>query len=286
MLEDIYFGPFHVEVSLVLRKSLLINSILLNSEVWYGVTKSNVEELEIVDNSLLRRTMETPACTPTPMLYLELGCIPIRYVIIGRRLMYLQYLLQQEEDSLLYSFLMAQLENPVQGDWVEQVKKDLIEVELNIPFEQIKQMPIDQFKVKVQTATSKAAFQYLSCEKAKLSKIKDVPHSELKIQNYLQPLALDVQDSKLLFQLRSRMVEVKTNFRNKYSDISCPVCKLTEDTQQHVMECTILLSRSNIMVSDMTRYSHIFSEDIEKQKVALQTFKSFCNDRKDYLKTI
>ena len=31
MLEDIYFGPLHVEVSLVLRKSLLINSILLNS---------------------------------------------------------------------------------------------------------------------------------------------------------------------------------------------------------------------------------------------------------------
>ena len=198
----------------------------------------------------------------------------------------LQYLLQQEADSLLYSFLMAQLENPVQGDWVEQVKKDLIEVELNIPFEQIKQMPIDQFKVKVQTATSKAAFQYLSCEKAKLSKIKDVPHSELKIQNYLQPLALDVQDSKLLFQLRSMMVEVKTNLRNKYNDLSCHVCKLTDDTQQHVMECTILLSRSNIMVSDMTRYSHIFSEDIEKHKVAIETFKAFWNDRKEYLKTI
>ena len=50
MLEDIYVGPFHVEVSLVLRKSLLINSIVLISEVWYGVTKVDVEELEIVDN--------------------------------------------------------------------------------------------------------------------------------------------------------------------------------------------------------------------------------------------
>ena len=181
--------------------------------------------------------------------------------------MYLQYLLQQEEDSLLYYFLMAQRENPVQGDWVEQVEKDVIEVELNIPFEQIKQMP--KFKAKVQTATSKTAFQYLSCEKAKLSKIKDVPHSEFKIQNYLQPMALDVQDSKLLFQLRSRMVEVKTNFRNKFSDISCPVCKLTEDTQQHVMECTILQSRRKIMVSDITRYSHLLSEEIAKQSLHL-----------------
>ena len=93
-------------------------------------------------------------------------------------------------------------------------------------------------------------------------------------------MALDPQDSKLLFKLRSRMVEVKTNFRNKSSDLSCPVCKLTEDTQKHVMECTKLLSRRNIMVSKITRYSHIFSEDIEKQKVALETFKSFWNEKK------
>ena len=280
MLEDIYFGPFHVEVSLVLRKSLLINSILLNSEVWYGVSKADVEELEVVDNCLLRRIIEAPACTPTPMLYLELGCVPIRYVIIGRRLMYLQYLLQQEEESLLYTFLMAQLENPVQGDWVEQVKNDLIDVKLDIPFEEIKLMSIENFKAKVKTAVSQAAFLYLSCEKAKLSKIMDVPHTAFKLQNYLQPMALDVQDSKLLFQLRSRMVEVKTNFRNKYSDLSCPVCKLTLDTQQHVIECPDLVLRSNIVVSNNVKYSHIFSDDIEKQTAVLQIFKQFWSERK------
>ena len=66
------------------------------------------------------------------------------------------------------------------------------------------------------------------------------------------------------------MVEVKTKFRNKYSDLSCPVCKLNEDTQQHVMECTILQSRRKIMVSDITRYSHLFSEEIEKQSLHLK----------------
>ena len=66
------------------------------------------------------------------------------------------------------------------------------------------------------------------------------------------------------------MVEVKTNFRNKYSDLSCPVCKLNEDTQQHVMECTILQSRRKIMVSDITKYSHLFSEEIEKQSLHLK----------------
>ena len=44
--------------------------------------------------------------------------------------MYLQYLLQQEEDSLLKTFFVAQMENPVKGDWILQVRKDMEEVEI------------------------------------------------------------------------------------------------------------------------------------------------------------
>ena len=68
MLEDIFFGPFYFEVALILRTSLFINSILLNAEVWHRLTKADVEELESVDNALLRRILEAHACTPVPML--------------------------------------------------------------------------------------------------------------------------------------------------------------------------------------------------------------------------
>ena len=57
ILENAFFGPFQFEVSLILRSSLLINSILLNSEVWYGISKAEVEELEIVDQALLKRIL-------------------------------------------------------------------------------------------------------------------------------------------------------------------------------------------------------------------------------------
>ena len=39
--------------------------------------------------------------------------------------MYLQYLLQEDDDSLLHKVYTAQAEHPVRGDWVEQVKKDM-----------------------------------------------------------------------------------------------------------------------------------------------------------------
>ena len=286
MLNDIFFGPFYIEVGLILRSSLFLNSILLNSEAWYGLSKSEIEQLEVVDNSLLRRILEAPACTPSPMLYLELGCLPIRYIIMSRRLMYLQYLLQEQEDSLLKTFFMAQMQNPVKGDWILQVRKDLEETEINDTLEDIQKMSIEEFKAKVKTSVKNSALKYLNSEKARMSKIMYISHDALELQPYLSPTVLEVSEAKLLFQLRSRMTNVKVNFRNKYSNIICPVCDVeaSEDSQQHVFECIEILKNKNIVAQDNILYSHIFDKDVEKQGAALRLFKHLWSIRKSILK--
>ena len=78
ILENTCYGPFHFQVAAVLRDSLLVNSILTNSEAWYGLTKSDIELLESVDELLLRRILEVPSTCPKEMLYLEMGCLPIK----------------------------------------------------------------------------------------------------------------------------------------------------------------------------------------------------------------
>ena len=84
MLEDVCFGPFFFEVALMYRTSLFLNSILLNSEAWYSPPIKDIEELEKVDSSILRGILEAPRGTPNCMLFLELGCIPIRFLIMQR----------------------------------------------------------------------------------------------------------------------------------------------------------------------------------------------------------
>ena len=203
---------------------------------------------------------------------------------MSRRLMYLQYLLQEDENSLLNKFFIAQLENPVQGDWTNQVKKDINEVALDTSMEEIKMMSKETFKEIVKASISKAAFIYLTDEKEKLSKIMNVSHNDVNLQPYFNPMSMDVDEAKFLFLLRSRMVEVKTNFRNKYSDVLCPVCKLSDDTQQHLFECSELLKNMNILISNDIQYSHIFSENTDKQKAALRLFKSMWKEREKILK--
>ena len=46
ILQEISFGKYYFKVAKILRDSLFLNSILINSEAWYNMTRKNIEELE------------------------------------------------------------------------------------------------------------------------------------------------------------------------------------------------------------------------------------------------
>ena len=72
-LNSVSLGYHYFDIACVLRESLLVNGILTNCEVWYGLTKQQVKELEDIDRLLLRRVFDSPISTPTEAFYLELG---------------------------------------------------------------------------------------------------------------------------------------------------------------------------------------------------------------------
>ena len=86
-----------------------MSSLLLNSEVWYPIKESQVEELEKIDKNLMRRIFETPEGTPTQIMYLDLECLTIPVIIKARRINYLYYLLTRPKSDLLYTFFISQL---------------------------------------------------------------------------------------------------------------------------------------------------------------------------------
>ena len=46
MLDNIQFGKYDFEAGGILRNSLLVSSLLFNSEAWYNVTKAELELIE------------------------------------------------------------------------------------------------------------------------------------------------------------------------------------------------------------------------------------------------
>ena len=133
MLDAMPRGQFHFTIAKILRNSYVISSILSSSEVWYGVTKEELEKLEQVDEIWMRQLMDCSSNVPSDLLYLEQEVTPIRFLVKTRRLLYLHHILQQKKDSLLHRFFMAQLEKPTYRDWASQVLEDLEDFNIDIP---------------------------------------------------------------------------------------------------------------------------------------------------------
>ena len=284
MLEEISFGPNFFEVALLLRESLFLSSILLNCEAWYGLSMSEVEQLEIVDQALLKKILDAPSSTTNAGLYLEMGCLPIRFIIKSRRIMFLHYILSEDDNSLMLKFFKAQLENPSPGDWAVQVQEDLEEIDMNITMEEIKAVSEDSFRRKVKAAIQKAAFKWLTQEKATKSKIKNIQYPKFQLQEYFQGNTLDTREKKLLFQLRTRMVDIKLNFKNSHTDLSCPLCAQVDDTQEHVLMCSALMKDTYFVASGTVKYSDIFHSDVTKQAAVSRIFQTLWNSRRKIIK--
>ena len=54
------------------------------------------------------------------------------------------------------------------------------------------------------------------------------------------------EERQLIFQLRSRVTEVKMNYSKMYKNLECEICELVDKTQKNVYECTKLLNMNNI----------------------------------------
>ena len=66
MLEGIPFGKHHFEVGIILRNSLLVSSMLFNSEAWYNLTKAELDLFETIDLSFMRQLLKAPKGNDLP----------------------------------------------------------------------------------------------------------------------------------------------------------------------------------------------------------------------------
>ena len=153
ILNSVYFGKFHFEVALILRSSLLLSSTLLNSEAWVNLSNSNIRSLEQIDETLLSRILECEPNTSNAMKYLELGLYPIRFELMKRNILFLQYILKQEKTSMIYQVLKATCENPINNDFIQTCKKYLDILDIKISFQEIENMSLWKFKNLVKSET-------------------------------------------------------------------------------------------------------------------------------------
>ena len=86
---EVPLAHWRISAGLRLRDALFLNCILFNSEPWHGISTTELEMIERIDEDLLRRLLKAHSKIPKEVLYLETGSLPIRFILKSRRIMYL-----------------------------------------------------------------------------------------------------------------------------------------------------------------------------------------------------
>ena len=90
-----------------------------------------------------------------------------------------------------------------------------------------------------------------------LSKLSGLS-SHYGMKEYLSSEKLNVDEKCLLFNLRTRMVDVRSNYKTKYGEenLNCTLCETqSEESQEHLLQCPEL---SDISADSSLRYQDIF----------------------------
>ena len=276
LLTDMPFGKRRLQIGLMLRDAMFLNGVLFNSEAWHSVQLKHIEELELIDRSLMRFIIGSHSKAPSEIMYLETATLPLRYVISIRRILFFKTIVTRSEDELTRRIYNAQKSNPVKGDWIQFLKEDfaLIGEEIN---EKIAQDTSSQdYKKIIKERIRQKVFNNLKAIQESHTKVKDIQYDTFKIQSYMKSHILTNHEVSLLFSLRSRTFRgVKNNFGMKdRCSLGCPVL----EDQEHWLMCGKTTFNSNTDI----QYSQLYGT-LEQQINIVKLFSLLEEERKELL---
>ena len=115
--------------------------------------------------------------------------------------------------------------------------------------------------------------EYLIILRNKHFKSENLLH-ENAIKDYLTSNKISTDENKLLFVLKKKTVDVKTNYSNGFSNKQCRLCKTEgeEECEIHLIRCVQIVSESNLKnYLENISYSDIFGT-LDKQIAAAKVW--------------
>ena len=262
-LNSLNLQKYYFECAIIFMNVILRGSILYACEVYYNLKESELRQIERIEEGYMRQILNTTRGCPIIQLYCEVGQVPARFEIQKMRLLFLKYILQQSDDSILKRFLKLQLDHKTNGDWASTCLKDLKDLKITESLEEIKSMNKNKFTNILKERIRENALKYLIEKQGK--KGKEIVYENIQMSEYLNPSNnyLTISDKRRMFATRKKMVEISTNFPTKYTNNRCECGEIEE--MVHIYNC-------EMFVKLPIPYEKIYNGNIQEQ---IEVFKKF-----------
>ena len=202
------YGKHFFKAAKLMREGKLISGLLTNSESWINVTKKDIEDLEKPDICLLRKIMSKSGNPSKCFLQLELGIIPVKFVMMQKRMSFLYYILNESMDSIVNQVYITQKEDSRKGDFIQLTNEDRVTLNIEYEDDEIKSMIKQTWKKLVKEKVKVAAFAELRKDNSTKEKTKEIQFEELKLSSYLADNER-TSLSQIVFSIRSKTLDIK-----------------------------------------------------------------------------
>ena len=272
MVNGLSLGHHFYRISFIMRETMLLNGYLTNSEVWYPIKDNQIEILEDIDLMLIRKLVNGHSKAPKEAFFMEAGLVPVRFVMMKRRMMYLHNLLSKQRTELIRNFYEVQKDIRTKHDWYELAQQNKAELKIAQSDEQISEMKEEQFRNLVTKAVAWRAMDYLNTIALGHSKSKPLIKQSLAREKYFLDNRFSKSEIELLLALRSRMIPtIKNNFSSQYkNNLDCNLCHVKVCSQEHLLHCIELTK--HVQVPSDIDYSDLF-RNTDKQLKIIKVFR-------------
>ena len=227
VLGNQYFNKIELETAWKLLETC-IQPILTYGGETMNTTKKEQRKINQIQENIIRRILMVPQSTPIEALYMETGLLDITTIITKNRFN-MEKRLHKHPENITTKIM----ETNTTGGWKEtttRMREHINETLHNTKNEYINPQQLKRyFRHNIQkTSGGKTKIQFLR---------ENTNWKTGERPKYMKELKRT--EASTIFKARTRMLDVKNNFKGKYKDTKCRKCTETVESQEHVLEtCT------------------------------------------------
>ena len=192
--------------------------------------------------------------------------------------MFLKHILDKDSTDPVAQMYNKMYKFQNEPNWVNNVFELRSRYSLPLNDMNMKSMTRNDWKIFVKNRVKACAFEELLFQFSSNRKTNQLSYKRLEAQNYLT--SLGSSEARIIFKVRVRMLDLKTNFKRKYDlDLSCPFCLEGEESIDQIFTCNKGLLRpdklENIAFTDINKTDNMrLLKDVAK---FITRYKKFCD---------
>jgi hypothetical protein len=248
-----------------LVETCVIPVITYASETWI-LNKTDTKNLNQILDNILKRILIVPQGTPREALYIETNLLDIERTIEKKKLN--MYYRISKNGNKLTQYLIQNEKRTVWQNDIENIAK-----KYSIKLEELIQMKPGKAKRHIKKNIQKEFRQEMFTNRQNKSKITYLKKGYIGQEKANYTNVLTREETSILFKTRTRMLDIKANYKNKYSDLTCRLCKKEEETQEHIINwCEVTIQQKLALANEV-----IFLRGKTNKKKVVETVKQIMN---------